>query len=263
MIGSILRRLVHRCKRLLRERNPSEIRIRDVPESYPSLGWTTPPREQILWLALHYIASSRLVGDYAEFGVWRGDTFATAYHFCKHLTGTFPALGSVWFHAFDSFEGFPDLHDDDVYPQFEKGGRAFSLDQFNALIAQRQVPIDRITVTKGWFSETLRPGAPSDSLIADQSLAIAYVDCDLYESTRDVLPYLKRKMTQGGVIIFDDWFCFAGHPLKGEQKACREFLATNPEVVLVPFQRFGWHGHSFIFHMLDEAHQQRFQGILL
>lgn len=197
--------------------------------------------------------------------MWQGSTFATAYHLAEYVGRSIPLLkfSSMKFHAFDSFEGFPEPKGDDVHPQFQEGGRASSLDQFNALIAQRQVPMDGITVTKGWFSDTLRPGTASDSLIADQSLAIAYVDCDLYESTRDVLPFLRRKMIQGGVIIFDDWFCFAGHPLKGEQKACREFLAANPEVVLVPFQRFGWHGHSFIFHVLDEEEQQRFQGILL
>lgn len=238
-------------------------RIRQSIKGYPSFGWTSVPREEILWLSLTYIGSNKLVGDYSEFGVWRGNTFATACHLAKNLATSFRTLSSMRFHAFDSFEGFPEPQGDDVCPLIQKGGRSCNLDQFKMHIARLQVPMDRITVTKGWFSDTLRLGAAADRVIADQSLAIAYVDCDLYESTRDVFSCLKRKMMPGGVIIFDDWFLFSAHPLKGEQKACREFLVTNPGIVFVPFQRFGWHGHSFIFHALDKDQRERFQGILL
>jgi O-methyltransferase len=236
-------------------------KIRMASEQHPSLGWTTPQREQMLWLCLQYVRASRLAGDYAEFGVWRGDTFATAYHLKEQLDQHSRSMETMRFHAFDSFEGFPELHGDDVFPQFQKGGRACRVEDFEALLVERAVPTRCRTTTKGWFVDTLAPGAIGDDLIADASLAMAYVDCDLYESTRDVLTFLQRKMMSGGVVIFDDWYCFAGHPLKGEQYACREFLSRYPEIELVPFLPVSWHGVSLIFHRMEPDERSRLRAM--
>ena len=225
----------------------------------PSYGWTTAPREDVLWLALTYLGCSKLSGDYAEFGVWRGDTLATAYRFMTMLGKQFPVIKPMRFHAFDSFEGFPEPHAMDICPIIQQGGRAYSVEQFRALLRRRRIPPEQVRVTKGWFAQTLKPTAASDALIADASLSLAYVDCDLYESTRDVLPYLRRKMKPGGVVVFDNWFLYLGHPLKGEQGACREFMAAHPEVAFVPFARVGWHGRSFLYHVLTPQERQRLQ----
>ncbi len=76
--------------------------------------------------------------------------------------------------------------------------------------------------------------------------AIVFIDCDLYESTRDVLLFLKRKMIPGGVIIFDDWFCFKGNLERGEQKAFNEWLKKNPSISAIEYHKFNWRGNSFI-----------------
>lgn len=242
-----LRRRIRAILNLVRKNAPEIQQPRAVQQVYLSMGWTTPAREIILALALEYIGSSQISGDYAEFGVWRGDTFATAYHFSKHLGDNFKSLRTMSYHAFDSFEGFPEPKGDDVFPQFRKGGRAYGVDEFNKLLHERNVPIDAITTNPGWFSTTLRDPHVLES-IGERSISVAYVDCDLYESTKDVLDFLTTRIIPGGLILFDDWFVFAGHPYKGEQKACREWLTAHPEIALVPFNNFGWHGRSFIFH---------------
>lgn len=214
----------------------------------PHFGHTTISREQMLWLAMEYVAASQRVGNYAEFGVWRGDTIATAYHYTRNSQ----LLEGMRFFAFDSFEGFPELKGGDVHSQFRTGGRAYSLQQFHSHIQKIGVPKGTVTAVPGWFSASLAPGGEADRLVPDCSLAIAWVDCDLYESTRDALPFVFRKLRPGGLVIFDDWYCFEGHPMKGEQRAVRELLEADPTVVLVPFHRFGWHGTSLIFHHCDE-----------
>ena len=229
------------------------VTLEDQPRS---LGWTTYDREEILWTALRFVSGSRLQGDYAEFGVWRGDTFATAIRFAQRLSKIYAPFKEMKFHAFDSFEGFPELKGADRYPQFETGGRSYGLEQFYARIDKYKVSRERVTANKGWFSDTLQPGGEADRLIPDQSLTLVYMDADLYESTRDVLPFVRKKAKSGAVIIFDNWFLFAGHPLKGEQKATREFLKEHPEVVFVPYKRFGWCGQSFVYHVLDDEQQQ-------
>jgi hypothetical protein len=60
------------------------------------------PREEILDFAMHFVQESALEGDYLEFGVFRGHTFAGAFHSAKRY-----GLDSIHFYAFDSFCGLP------------------------------------------------------------------------------------------------------------------------------------------------------------
>src|SRR5204863_3721987 len=86
----------------------------------------------------------------------------------------------------------------------------------------------------------------NQSISALKAVAIAWIDCDLYESTKPVLEFLAERLSPGSVICFDDWFNIKGRPDCGEQKACEEWLARNPQLRLTPYSRFGWHGQSFI-----------------
>ncbi|MBU1616067.1 TylF/MycF family methyltransferase [bacterium] len=213
-------------------------------------GWTTPEREDFTKLIVHYLNASKLFGNYAEFGVWTGNTFATVYKQSRLIYKD--SFKSMKFYAFDSFEGFPDLEGDDIYPQFIKGGRTCNEDDFMNNLKKKGVDVSRVEKIKGWFSETLKSSADAYQSIKQDSISFAYIDCDLYESTKDVLVFLKDRIMSGGIIAFDDWFCFAGNPYKGEQKACIEFLEANKDVVLVSYQQFGWHGMSFIYHKIND-----------
>lgn len=212
------------------------------------VGWTTPAREQMLLTGISYLEANKIQGHYAEFGVWRGDTLATAYRFIKKR----PFFDKMIFFAFDSFQGFPELKGLDIHPMFQTGNRAFSIEKFQDNVSRLGVAIERLRIYPGWFSETLAPGTLADSDIPDQSLSFIWADCDLYESTRDILPFIWSKAKSGAVIAFDDWFCFDANPDKGVQLAVREFGLMNPSFTLVPFFRFGWHGLSFILHRIEK-----------
>jgi hypothetical protein len=209
-------------------------------------------RAAFMRTAFTYAGSNRLEGDYAEFGVWRGGTFLAAYGAWNALRGSFPQFENMRFLAFDSFAGFPEMEGDDRYPQFVPGGRSCSEDDFRANLRAGGVDAGRLSVCKGWYKDTLSAGGPGCAEVSGRRICFAYVDCDLYESTREVLAFLAPRMAPGGVIAFDDWFCFAGHPYKGEQKACREFLAAHPGIYLVPFHLIDWHGKSFILHEVKD-----------
>ena len=75
------------------------------------------------------------------------------------------------------------------------------------------------------------------------------VDCDLYESACSVLNFLSDLVRDGTVLIFDDWHVYRGNSLKGEQRAFNEWLAANPQLKATEFQKFSWHGNSFIIHI--------------
>ncbi len=192
---------------------------------------------------MNYVAEARLPGDYLEFGVFRGGTFAAACRWAqknKHLQ-------EMRFYAFDSFEGLPDIRGKDAeFTQFSKGEYSASLGLFKNNLKAAGVDFSKVEIIPGWFNETLT--ADTRKKLPMKSAAVIWVDCDLYESTVPVLEFVKDYIVAGTVIVFDDWFLFRGNPNAGEQLAFREWLKKYPQFSATEFHKYSWHGNSFIIH---------------
>jgi O-methyltransferase len=193
-------------------------------------------REIALEQAMNFINCCQVAGDYLEFGVWTGRSFSAACYLAKER-----GL-NMHFWAFDSFEGYPSAEG-----TFEAGGRKCSRERFLTNVKKNVRDLSRIHVVKGWYSDTLRPDNPD--LAKLNQVAIAWIDCVLYESTKPVLEFLTNRLQDGSLLFFDDWFCHKGNPDFGEQKACREWLQQNPSISLIEYSRFNWDGKSFIVHI--------------
>ena len=70
-------------------------------------------------------------------------------------------------------------------------------------------------LVKGYFKDTL----PKEEIYP---IAVAHIDCDLYSSTVEVLEFLKPRLVDGALLLFDDWFCYRGRSDKGERRAWLE-----------------------------------------
>jgi len=188
-----------------------------------------------------YLTGAEIEGDYIEFGVYRGNTFSYAY---KRLSNLFPEMKFI---ACDSFEGLPEMRGKDIEGHYSSG---FSKNEFACIkesfmenLKRRGVSLKKVTIIKGWFSDTLKEKNPDIAEI--HHIAVAWIDCDLYESTVPVLKFLTSRVTTGSVIVFDDWRCFRNQPDFGEQLACREWLQENTHLKLIELFSFGWHGIAF------------------
>lgn len=83
-------------------------------------------RNEFLRKVMNYVGGSKLDGDYLEFGVYKGGTFANAVRIAKGKR-----LAGMKFYAFDSFEGLPDIIGVDLeFKQFKSGELGFSLEKF-------------------------------------------------------------------------------------------------------------------------------------
>jgi O-methyltransferase len=188
-----------------------------------------------------YLVGAQLDGNYLEFGVYKGDTFSHAY---KWLA---PHFKEMKFLAFDSFEGLPKPQGIDVADRyssnFYENQFACSQEEFTKNILSKGVDLDRVKIVKGWFNRTLSPDKVHKYDV--KQIAVAWIDCDLYESTVPVLKFITPYLTVGSVIIFDDWHCYRNQPDCGEQRACREWLESNPKIRLVDLYSFGWNGIAF------------------
>ena len=203
-----------------------------------------------------YLVNAEISGDYAEFGVYKGTTFGYAANLFHPL---FPQMR---FLAFDSFEGLPepqgmDRSEEGFTSGFFKGQFAATEEEFrnNVCAAAPYLPSDRLVTTKGWFDKTLTRECAQN--IHLQQLACVWIDCDFYESTIPILAFITPYLSIGSVILFDDWRCYRNLADHGEQRACREWLGSNPGLVLNEFISFGFHGMSFTIAGLPNIKSER------
>jgi O-methyltransferase len=78
------------------------------------------------------------------------------------------------------------------------------------------------------------------------SVAIALIDCDLYDSTRDVMAFLADLIDNDTILMFDDWNCFDGDENRGQRRAVREFLAGSPGWRFEDWFSYGDYGQVFL-----------------
>ena len=188
-----------------------------------------------------YLVGAQLPGDYFEFGVFKGDTFAYAMNLMAPL---FPEMKFV---ALDSFEGLPKPKDIDAEngftSSFKEAEFSCSKQQFLDNLKATGCELSRVQTVSGWFNESL--AEDNEESVALGMVSAAWIDCDLYESTVPVLEFLTPRLSVGSVLLFDDWRCYRNLPDFGEQRACSEWLTRNPQIKLREFVSFGFHGQSF------------------
>ncbi len=133
-----------------------------------------------------------------EFGVYTGGT----------LTVIAQARDGRDVYGFDSFTGLPE----DWRSRYPAG--AFEVD------AVPTIPGAELVV--GLFEETLA------GFLADHPgpVAFLHLDADLYSSTRTVFDHVGPRLGPGTVVLFDEYFNYAGWE-EHEHRAWQEFVAAS------------------------------------
>ena len=195
-------------------------------------------REEFFYKAFRALSFNKINGDYVEFGSHGCTTFSLAYRQSR----THRHKAKLW--AFDSFAGLPKKVDTrDEHSKWIEGTMHTSLDDFHRLCAQKEIPKDVYTVVPGFFADTLPKISAQEPPL---DIALAYVDCDLYSSTVEVLKFLKPRLKHGMIIAFDDYFCWSASHDAGERVAILETLNTSEDWEFLQYLQFGWHGLAFV-----------------
>ena len=103
--------------------------------------------------------------------------------------------------VFDSFEGMPEnheVHGKSIFGRehrFPKGSHAVGIDEVRENV-RRYGDIGRCEFHKGWFSETMPK--------FKKPVAIACINADLVQSTKDCIKNLWPLMENGGIIFSQD-----------------------------------------------------------
>jgi hypothetical protein len=174
----------------------------DLDESIRPATLVTRDRCFMLYQFARHIAS--LPGEIAELGVYKGGT-------AKILAKACPTKRV---HLFDTFEGMPAT---DEVKDIHKAG------DFNdtSLEAVRSFLSDcpNVDFHPGYFPESIAG-------LEDLRFALAYIDADIYQSTKDALEFFYPRMVPGGIMVFDD---YEWPRCPGVKLALEEFLAGKPE----------------------------------
>lgn len=218
-------------------------------------------RSALVCKALH---AAGFNGDYVEFGVFAGASFNHAYKCSKLIESDF--INGNWDHAFpsaeekkrfidfilksrfigfDSFEGMPKVEgvDDEIHV-FNEGTYASTEENTRKNLREQNVDMNRVVFVKGYFEDTLNEETARK--IELKKIRVAHIDSDLYSSARLALNFCTPYFRNGSVVIFDDWFQYAGSPDHGEQKAFREWREQNPKWHAVEFGRESFCRMAFI-----------------
>lgn len=198
--------------------------------------------------AFDFLNDNQVAGDYHEYGCHRARTFRMALTEARRHDAR-----SMRFFAFDSFAGLPEISSDPAHAQWKKGALTTSEKEFRRLIAEHGIYVDRCETVKGFYQDSLTPARQAEFLASGRKIALACIDCDLYESAVPVFRFLEPLLQEGSLLYLDDLFAgYKGSPAKGVARAFREFQEQS-RFTFAPHMQVGWWGRSFIAYLERES----------
>lgn len=203
---------------------PLDFSDQDIEDYKFVFGLTMVPPERLFTLtkAIEHVLKHQIPGDLVECGVWRG---GCSMHMVRVLHRMGEAERRV--HLFDLF--------DIPWPSFTKEDRnlteqlwtyrdlglkseselAITLEMVQENMKKTGVPEERYRFVRGMVEETLPDEAP-------EQIAILRLDTDLYNSTKHELEVLYPRLSEGGILIIDDYGAWTG-----AKQATDEYIEEN------------------------------------
>jgi hypothetical protein len=175
-----------------------------------------------LYKAVQYIVEHRIPGDLVECGVWNGGSVLLMALALAHFGDTGRRI-----YLYDTFNGMSEPEDIDreysgmpaiteweseraANPSGPNWGFGGTLEQVRDIVFSSGYPKENFVFVKGMVEETLPAGSP-------ETVAILRLDTDFYASTYHELVHLYPLVSDGGVVIIDDYGYFQGSRIATDQ----------------------------------------------
>jgi hypothetical protein len=187
---------------------------------------STPQAVVSLSRAVRYVVENEIPGAMAECGVYAGGSIMVIIRTLLMMGRTDRDI-----YLFDTFEGMPPPDPQDVFytgvsaaqpfEHLKRGEEGHSnwvyapLDEVKKRVLRLGYPEERIHFIKGLVEDTLPSQAP-------EQLALLRLDTDFYSSTKHEFIHLYPRLSNGGMLIIDDYGAF-----KGVQQATDEYIAEK------------------------------------
>jgi O-methyltransferase len=157
----------------------------------------------------------RVPGDVAECGV----RFAKSTAFMLEADG-----GKRNYHLFDSFEGLSrPVAQDRLVERDAPYWKAGDMTAPEEIARRNLASFDNVHFYRGWIPDRFPE-------VADRSFALAHIDVDLYQPTRDSIEFFWPRLLPGGVLVCDD---YGSVKCPGSRAAMDEFFNDLPGASMV------------------------------
>ncbi len=200
----------------------------------PVIGKIAQSPEAIVSLirAVQYIVNNGIPGAFVECGVWHGGGAAVMIRTLLGMAARHDSSRVREVFLYDTFQGFPRPDDRDfeyevgpalnqwliqqTEPYGDKGSMWMNvcIEEVIGNIERWCQPYPLAHFVQGMVEDTIPRQLPHE-------IALARLDTDFYQSTLHELNHVWPVLASGGVLIIDDYGCFAG-----SKQATDEFLDT-------------------------------------
>lgn len=171
-----------------------------------------------LWsfiLNVKQVIGDDIEGDFAELGVWRGNTASVLSHYA--------AEHGRKVYLFDTFEGFSERDLVGVDGNRVKAFHDTSVETVRHILGKSAAVCEFV---KGHFPTSL-----TDSH-RELVFSVVSIDCDLYEPMKAGLDFFYQRMRRGGLLLLHD---YSSGYWEGAKLAIDEFCSTHGEApILLP-----------------------------
>jgi hypothetical protein len=192
------------------------------------MPYTMTSKEAVfaLYTSVNYVLDRNIPGDIVECGVWRGGSSLLAALILKSRN-----ISDRKLYLYDTFKGMPTPTEFDIdkrgntgFEMIDKYGDDIGwcyalLDDVKAAFSAYDFDFE-IHFIEGDVIETLPKTKP-------ETISVLRLDTDWYESTAAEFDILYPRLSTGGVLIIDDYGCWAG-----SRKATDDYFAKEPKIIL-------------------------------
>ena len=177
--------------------------------------------------SVEYVVRHRIEGALVECGVWRGGSMMAAALTLLRLGDTSRDL-----YLLDTYTGMPKPGAVDVPSPYGNYSRHWRRERRSRWLAVPAEAVRERMESTGYPPERIHlvPGRVEDTVPAQapERIALLRLDTDWYASTKHELDHLYPRLSDGGVLIVDDY----GH-FEGARRAVDDYLAEQAEPLLL------------------------------
>lgn len=208
-----------------------DIGFKEIYENSNNYTMTSIDRMYALYKAVEYLVNTKIPGDFVECGTWRGGSgMVMAYTLLKmkeknrkiYLYDTFAGMARPIEKDIKIQSGRPAI---DTWEKYQKDGYnewAFvPINEVKKNLFSTSYPKENLIFIKGKVEETIPGKIPL-------KIALLRLDTDFYESTYHELKHLFPLLSEGGVLIIDDYGDFTG-----AKEAVDKYLKENNIKILL------------------------------
>jgi len=202
---------------------------------------------QAIKKAMFITAQDKTCGSYLEFGVFTGSSFNFAMKVNKKIEKIFGNTDCE-FIGFDSFKGFGEIKKEDENPGFTN--QIFSVNEEKVLKNIKKCAKEqKMRIVEGFYKNTIANKTTKDLNI--DNARVVLIDCDLKESARLALEFIKPSIQEGTIILFDDFVYYKGNENKGEYGAFVDFQKKYPKISFKRIFDYGYGSRAFIAYKIN------------